>query len=97
MGRFLFYPATTRLASGGVRRTTRPARTVTPMPTYTPDDDFTEWVTRVVDAYPTPEAGPVKPSRPRQPEPVIQFARGTFWWLANLILLYVLLWLLLHG
>jgi hypothetical protein len=64
-----------------------------------PPDEFDTIIQNVIAA---PEAtrlmkhAPVR-KRGRQPEPVIRFARGTFWWLANTILLYALVWLLLHG
>jgi hypothetical protein len=66
-----------------------------------PPDEF-DIDTIIQDIIAAPEATRLMKHAParkrgRQPEPVIRFARGTFWWLANAILLYLFLWLLIHG
>lgn len=72
--------ATTRLARGGVRRTSRPAGTVTPMH----PDQFDTLIDDIKAGRPTRAAG--------QPYPVLRFAAGTALWLlaANLGYLFVL-------
>jgi hypothetical protein len=64
-----------------------------------PPDEY-DLDTVIQDIISAPEATRLmrrKPEPLRRPYPVIRFARGTFWWLADAILLYVLVWLLRHG
>jgi hypothetical protein len=58
-----------------------------------PSDEFDTIIQAVNAGYPAPGAGPVKPSS----HPVLWFAAGTGLWVVDGILLYLFLWLLLHG